>query len=99
MLTGDALPVAQEIGQGEGVGLANNRRGADLKTASTQPGNEVDFKVFIDLSRDAIKNGPEYVNSMPVTREYEHRLWDHDKRSAYWLQGEGKPYSRTVSKD
>jgi H+-transporting ATPase len=38
MLTGDALPVAQEIGQG--VGLANIRRVADLKAASTQAGNE-----------------------------------------------------------
>jgi H+-transporting ATPase len=40
MLTGDALPVAREIGQG--VGLANIRRVADLKAASTQPGNEED---------------------------------------------------------
>jgi len=38
MLTGDALPVAQEIGQG--VGLANIRRVADLKAASAQSGNE-----------------------------------------------------------
>jgi H+-transporting ATPase len=38
MLTGDALPVAKEIGQG--VGLANIRRVADLKAASSQAGNE-----------------------------------------------------------
>ena len=38
MLTGDALPVAREIAQG--VGLANIRRVADLKVASTQAGNE-----------------------------------------------------------
>jgi H+-transporting ATPase len=38
MLTGDALPVAREIAQG--VGLTNIRRMADLKAASTQPGNE-----------------------------------------------------------
>ncbi len=37
MLTGDALPVALEIGQG--VGLSNIQRVADLKTASAQPGS------------------------------------------------------------
>ena len=38
MLTGDALPVAREIGQG--VGLPNIRRVADLKAAGTKAGNE-----------------------------------------------------------
>ena len=38
MLTGDALPVAREIGQG--VGLPNIRRVADLKAASAQSGNQ-----------------------------------------------------------
>ncbi len=38
MLTGDALPVACEIGQG--VGLPNIRRMADLKAAGAQAGNE-----------------------------------------------------------
>ena len=38
MLTGDALPVAREIGQG--VGLPNIRRVADLKAAGAQAGNE-----------------------------------------------------------
>jgi H+-transporting ATPase len=38
MLTGDALPVAREIGQG--VGLPNIRRVADLKAEDTQAGNK-----------------------------------------------------------
>ena len=38
MLTGDALPVAREIGQG--VGLPNIRHMADLKVASVQAGNK-----------------------------------------------------------
>jgi plasma-membrane proton-efflux P-type ATPase len=38
MLTGDALPVAHEIGQG--IGLPNIRRVADLKAAGAQAGNE-----------------------------------------------------------
>lgn len=46
MLTGDALAVASEIAQE--VGLHNIRRVADLKAASTKPGNEA-----VDLSADA----------------------------------------------
>ena len=38
MLTGDALPVAREIGQG--IGLSNIQRVADLKAASDQAGNK-----------------------------------------------------------
>ena len=38
MLTGDALPVAREIGQG--VGLPNIRRVADLKAAGAAAGNQ-----------------------------------------------------------
>ena len=38
ILTGDALPVAREIGQG--VGLPNIRRMADLKAADAHAGNE-----------------------------------------------------------
>src|SRR5450631_293267 len=47
MLTGDALPVALEIGQG--VGLPNKRRVADLKAAAAVAGNEaVDFLAGAD---------------------------------------------------
>jgi len=38
MLTGDALPVAREIGQG--IGLPNIRRVADLKATGVKAGNE-----------------------------------------------------------
>ena len=47
MLTGDALPVAREIGQG--VGLPNIRRVADLKAAGAQASNQaVDFLAGAD---------------------------------------------------
>ncbi len=47
MLTGDALPVAREIGQG--VGLPEIRRVADLKAESTQAGNKaVDLLAGVD---------------------------------------------------
>jgi hypothetical protein len=44
-----------------------------------------DSKVYVGLSREAIQNGPEYVESIPVTREYENRLYFHYGRPPYWL--------------
>jgi hypothetical protein len=43
-----------------------------------------DLKVYASLSREAIKNAPEYTESMPVTREYEDRLYFHYGRPPYW---------------
>jgi hypothetical protein len=42
-------------------------------------------KVYVALSREAIKSGPEYVDSVPITREYENRLFFHYGRPPYWL--------------
>jgi len=42
-------------------------------------------KVYVGLSREAIQNGPEYVESAPITREYENRLYFHYGRPPYWL--------------
>ena len=42
-------------------------------------------KVYAGLSREAIKNAPEYVESTPITREYENRLYFHYGRPPYWL--------------
>jgi hypothetical protein len=44
-----------------------------------------DSKVHVGLSREAIQNGPEYVESMSITREYENRLYFHYGRPPYWL--------------
>jgi len=44
-----------------------------------------DSKVYVGLSREAIKNGPEYVESKPITREYENQLYVHYGRPPYWL--------------
>ena len=44
-----------------------------------------DSKVYVGLSREAIQNGPEYVESKPITREYENRLYFHYGRPPYWL--------------
>jgi hypothetical protein len=49
-------------------------------------------KVYVGLTREAIKDAPAYVESMPVTREYENRLYVGYGRPPYWLEGaESKP--------
>jgi hypothetical protein len=42
-----------------------------------------DSKVYVDLSREAIKNGPEY-HPEGLDRKYEEALYDHYKRPKYW---------------
>jgi hypothetical protein len=42
-----------------------------------------DSKVYVDLSREAIKNGPEY-HPEALNREYEEALYDYYKRPRYW---------------
>jgi len=42
-------------------------------------------KVHVGLSRQAIQDAPEYVESAPITREYESRLYFHYGRPPYWL--------------
>jgi hypothetical protein len=44
-----------------------------------------DSAVYTALSREAIKEGPEYIESRPITREYENRLHLHYGRPPYWL--------------
>jgi hypothetical protein len=56
-----------------------------------------DAKVYVDLTRESIKNGPEWTESIPVTREYESRLYDYYARSPYWAS-ETEQHSRTAGK-
>jgi hypothetical protein len=42
-------------------------------------------KVHVDLSRETIKDGPEYDDSAPVTRQYEELLFGNHDRGGYWL--------------
>ena len=44
-----------------------------------------DSKVYVHLSREPIKNSPEYIESMPITRDYENRLYGYYGRPPYWL--------------
>lgn len=41
-------------------------------------------KVYVDLTRETIKNAPEYDPATPVNREYESRLYDYYGRPYYW---------------
>jgi hypothetical protein len=41
--------------------------------------------VYVGLYRDAIKTAPTYVDSVPISREYEHRLYLHYGRPPYWI--------------
>jgi uncharacterized protein YrrD len=44
-------------------------------------------QVTVDLSRQQIKNSPEFDASVPLDREYEARLFAHYQRPAYWHGG------------
>ena len=56
-----------------------------------------DSKVYVDLKTETILNGPEWVDSVPVTREYEHRLYDYYARSPYWAPVSKPLHSREAS--
>jgi hypothetical protein len=43
-----------------------------------------DSKVFVNLSRESIKNSPEYSKESLITRDYETWLYGHYKRQEYW---------------
>jgi hypothetical protein len=42
-------------------------------------------KVYVALTRNAIKTGPQYDESTPIDREYENKLYFHYGRPPYWL--------------
>ena len=82
----------------------------EVATRNWWPGNKVlvspawiervswtDSKVYVGLSREAIKNGPEYAESTPITREYENRLHLHYGRPPYWLHDAERKSSFSLS--
>jgi hypothetical protein len=44
-------------------------------------------KVYVDMSRQAIKNTPEWDATAAINREYEERLYDYYGRPVYWDGG------------
>ncbi len=43
-------------------------------------------RLSVDLTREEIKNGPEYDPSKPVSREYEEVLYDYHGKPKYWKE-------------
>jgi hypothetical protein len=41
-------------------------------------------KVYVNLTREVIQSGPEYLEAVPITREYEDRLYLHYAKQSYW---------------
>jgi hypothetical protein len=90
-----------EIGHADGFLIDDEAWGIryiEVATRNWWPGKKVllspawvgrvswtDSKVYVGLSREAIKDAPEYVESTPITREYENRLYFHYGRPPYWL--------------
>jgi len=56
-----------------------------------------DSRVRVELSREAIKEAPEYDEFGPLTREYENRLYFHYGRPPYWLHDAEHRASYTLS--
>jgi len=49
-------------------------------------------RVHVGLSKEAIKEAPEYTESTPITREYENRLHLHYGQTPYWLYETGHKF-------
>jgi len=43
-------------------------------------------KVFVAVTREAIKTCPEYVDTLPITRQYENKLYFHYGHPPYWIE-------------
>lgn len=41
-------------------------------------------KVYVDVSRDFVKNSPEW-NTVAINRQYEARLHDYHGRAGFWV--------------
>jgi hypothetical protein len=92
----------REIGHVDGFALDDKAwaiRYIEVATRNWLPGKKVlvspswiervsweDSKVYVGLTRKAIKSGPEYIESRPITREYEDRLYSHYGRPPYCLR-------------
>jgi hypothetical protein len=46
--------------------------------------------VHIEMTRESIKNAPEWDPGIPINRDYEQRLYDYFGRPAYWAGQDGR---------
>ena len=61
------------------------------RTTDSHLRGRADSKVYVGLSQEVMRSGPEYDDSTPITREYENRLYLHYGEPPYWLQEAGRP--------
>jgi sporulation protein YlmC with PRC-barrel domain len=54
-----------------------------------------DSRVYVNMSRDDIKNSPEYDREHPMSRDYETTLYQHYDRQPYWQSTEGQRKRRS----
>jgi hypothetical protein len=54
-------------------------------------------KVFVQLTRESIQSGPEYIESKQITREYENLLYAHYGLPPYWSRANEHESSLTLS--
>jgi len=57
-----------------------------------------DSKVYVNLTRETIQNGPEWDASTTITREYENRLYDYYDWSPYWTPESEKVHRHSAGK-
>ena len=55
-------------------------------------------RVHVDMSRQAIKDSPEWDPTAAINREYEARLYDYYGRPAYWSSGDGSREDPSVQR-
>jgi len=55
-----------------------------------------DFRVYTELTRDAIKAAPPYMEQMAITRDYENELFVHYGKPPYWLNETRHKYAPLV---
>jgi hypothetical protein len=54
-------------------------------------------KVYVGLTREAIKSCPEYIESRLITREYENEIYLHYGQPPYWLRQEDRVNEPSLS--
>lgn len=54
-------------------------------------------KVVVAVTREAIQTCPEYLDTVPITREYENALYCHYGRPPYWIEEVNKAAAAAVS--
>jgi hypothetical protein len=65
--------------------LGKNRKARREYHAAKSTRKKIDPKVFINLSRESIKQSPEYFGQTVLKRNYETRLFQHYIKRGYWI--------------